>query len=213
MQARDRGGSGGNGRVVVPVFPLPNVFLFPGCVMPLHIFESRYRQMIEDLLDRPGRLVMGTLLDPDSPEILPIGGLGEIGRHERLHDGRYLIWLIGLARVRIHEIESDRLYRKVEIEVLEETAVPEHVEVALRARVMQALLARCHEILNLPENLPFTHVVDLLVQKLQLPPSVLVSLYCELNAAERAESALREHARRPIPPAEPPAEPPGRDGA
>ena len=51
---------GGNLRVA-PLFPLPNVFLFPGCVMPLHVFEPRYRQMVEDLLDGPGQVVMGTL--------------------------------------------------------------------------------------------------------------------------------------------------------
>ena len=77
---------------VVPMFPLPGVFLFPGQVMPLHIFEPRYRQMIEDLLDGPGRLVMATILEEQSgadvehPDVLPVAGLGEIWRHEKLPD-------------------------------------------------------------------------------------------------------------------------------
>ena len=44
-----------HGPTELPVFPLPGVFLFPGCVMPLHVFEPRYRQMVSDLLDRHGR--------------------------------------------------------------------------------------------------------------------------------------------------------------
>ena len=46
---------------VVPLFPLPNLWLFPSVVLPLHVFEERYRQMIEDSLDGVGRLVLGTI--------------------------------------------------------------------------------------------------------------------------------------------------------
>ena len=45
----------------VPVFPLPGVFLFPGTLLPLHIYESRYRLMIEDLLDKRGWLVISAI--------------------------------------------------------------------------------------------------------------------------------------------------------
>ena len=44
--------------MTVPLFPLPNVFLFPGQVLPLHIFEPRYRKMIADVLDGPGRIAV-----------------------------------------------------------------------------------------------------------------------------------------------------------
>jgi len=186
----------------VPVFPLPNVFLFPGCVMPLHVFEPRYRQMIEDLLDRPGRLVLGTQIEDacdaeGRPAILPVGGLGEIGRHERLPDGRFLIWLIGLARVRLEEVPSEHPYRQVRIAPIQESDVASVESFALRARVQQALLSRCPEFLNLPENLPLTHLVDLLVQKMQLPPSVMQELFCEADLLKRTERALAEHDLRP----------------
>ena len=207
MEAHRQGASGQNGNAVVPVFPLPNVFLFPGCVMPLHIFEPRYRQMVDDLLDRPGRLVMGTLLDEcddcnGQPAILEVGGLGEIGRHQRLPDGRYLIWLIGLSRVRLREVRSDRLYRKVEIEMLAEIEVARDDEAEVRSRVQHALLARCQEFLILPCDLPLTHLVDLLLQKVHPPPSVMQELYCETNLRNRAERALLEHARRPMTPSD-----------
>jgi hypothetical protein len=61
----DDGASRPTARFVAPVFPLPGVFLFPGQIMPLHVFEPRYRQMIEDSLDGPGRLVIGTVLEKD----------------------------------------------------------------------------------------------------------------------------------------------------
>src|SRR6185436_20389622 len=116
-------------------------------IVPLHIFEPRYRQMVEDMLDGPGRLVMGTVLEghegeiADAPPLYPVAGIGEIGRHEHLPDGRFNILLVGLARVRIREVESDRLYRKVETEALEEIPVAEERQRALRGELHKAILA------------------------------------------------------------------------
>lgn len=192
-------------RQVVPVFPLPNVFLFPGSLMPLHIFEPRYKQMIEDLLDRPGRLVMGTILDglereDGEPQLFECGGLGEIVRHERLPEGRFLIWLLGQARVRIEEVPSDRLYRRVAIEELEDVPPPFDAEAELREKVQRAVLARAPEFVNLPEEVPLGHLTDLLLQRLQLPQSTMRTLYAEMDLTARACGALLEHDRREIPP-------------
>jgi Lon protease-like protein len=145
---------------IVPLFPLPNVFLFPGCVMPLHVFEPRYRQMIEDLLDGPGQIVMGTVPEEHanalagSPPVRSIAGLGEICRHERLPDGRFLVWLFGLSRVRIEEEPSLRMYRRVRIEPLLETAPPKEREALLRERLRHAILARCDQATTLPTEIP-----------------------------------------------------------
>src|SRR6185436_5860025 len=85
--------------ILAPMFPLQDVYLFPGTFIPLHIFEPRYRQMVEDSLDGPGRIVIASPLEdetqaPDAqPSVHPIAGLGEIARHERLEDGRFMIWL------------------------------------------------------------------------------------------------------------------------
>jgi hypothetical protein len=173
--------------------------------MPLHVFEPRYRQMIEDMLDRPGLLVMGTIKNDEldangNPALFDVGGLGEIGRHERLTDGRYLIWLFGLSRVRLREVASRRLYRQVEIEPLLEIAVPADEFEEKKQRVQSALLARSPEFLNLPENLPLTHLVDLLTQRIQLPGSVMQDLFGEADLNRRVERVLCEHERRPISP-------------
>jgi len=189
-------------RPVVPLFPLGGVFLFPGTLLPLHIFEPRYRQMIEDCLDGPGRIVMGTPLEGERgtrPAVHPVAGLGEIARHERLDDGRFVILLAGLTRVRIQEVESDRLYRRVAVEPLAETPVEESREAELRERLVRAVQARVSERLDLPENMPLGNLTDLLLLRLQIPQATMQDLYSQLAVAERAEGALAEHARCPLP--------------
>lgn len=103
----------------LPVFPLPNAVLFPGTTLPLHVFEPRYRQMIEDVL-RHGRWIAVALLRPGyeadyegNPEFHEVAGAGCLVRSNRLEDGRFEIVLEGRARVRLTEIPSARLYRMV----------------------------------------------------------------------------------------------------
>ncbi|MCY4229394.1 MAG: LON peptidase substrate-binding domain-containing protein [Alphaproteobacteria bacterium] len=93
---------------VIPVFPLAGVLLLPRAMLPLHIFEPRYRAMIRDALDDEG--IVGMVqpfaegADPANPPIYEIGCAGKIQRSEKLEDGRYTIALQGIARFRIdHE--------------------------------------------------------------------------------------------------------------
>lgn len=190
---------------VAPLFPLPGFFLFPGSIVPLHIFEPRYCQLIDDLIDGNGRLVMGTVPDefsgqlPASPPVHPVAGLGEIARHEKLPDGRrYLIWLFGIARVRVNEVQSDRLYRRVSYEPLEEKPIPPERRPELRAELSSAVRARCKEIDDLPDDLADACLVDILIQKLQLPASETVRLYSEADMERRAHGALAAHASKPL---------------
>jgi Lon protease-like protein len=194
---------------VAPLFPLPGVFLYPGCVMPLHIFEPRYRCMIEDMLDGPGRLVLGTVLEDHAhelagaPPVLEVAGLGEIARHVRRDDGCFDILLVGMSRVRVREVASDRPYRRVETELLAEKPVARESQDALRAALHRAILARCNELLNLPGEMPISNLADLLVQRIELPQSVVARWYAELDVEKRARGALAEHARYPVSPPAP----------
>jgi Lon protease-like protein len=191
---------------IVPMFPLPGVVLFPGTMMPLHIFEPRYRQMIEDSLDGPGRIVMGTILEGHqselggAPPVHAIAGLGEIMRHDRLPDGRFLILLAGLARVRLQEVESDRLYRKVEVTPLAEVEPDAADAFALRADLADAIRARTAEPIELPDELALSQLADLLLLRLELTASELLPLFSITDIAERARRALSLHASRPKPP-------------
>jgi len=127
--------------------------------------------------------------------------LGEIARHERLEDGRFMIWLAGLTRVHIvGEPESDRLYRKVLVRPALEDPVAPGDEPALRARVVEAVLQRTPDVLNIPPAVPLGHLVDLLLLKLCLPRSLMQDAYAELKIDARARCALELHQRRPPPP-------------
>jgi uncharacterized protein len=104
------------------LFPLPQVVLLPGSMLPLHIFEPRYRQLVEDALAADGVFAMARPRRDATGEPVPLEALvsaGVIGNHERLADGRYNLVLQGVVRARIlRELPTGKLYREVEAEVL-----------------------------------------------------------------------------------------------
>ena len=113
----------------IPIFPLPNVVLFPNVFLPLHIFEPRYRQMVDEAL-KGDRIIGMVLLRPGwqrdyegRPPIYPVGCSGVITHFEKLPDGEYNIVLRGLDRFRIVEEDDQRSYRRAVIEPLVERAM------------------------------------------------------------------------------------------
>ena len=111
----------------VAVFPLPNTVFYPGTVLPLHIFEPRYRAMVRDAAAGDHRLVV-TLLKPGweadyegSPDFHEIATLGRIEDLEPLPDGRFNLRLIGLARVRLGATIQDKPYRILRFDAAPET--------------------------------------------------------------------------------------------
>ncbi|MGH7479089.1 MAG: LON peptidase substrate-binding domain-containing protein, partial [Candidatus Methylomirabilales bacterium] len=102
----------------IPIFPLPSVVFFPHTLLPLHIFEARYRQMLADCLAGDRRLAM-VLLRPGweaeyygHPAVYSVAGAGEIVASEGLPDGRSNILLKGLGRIMIEsEVPSPKPYR------------------------------------------------------------------------------------------------------
>ena len=180
----------------VPMFPLPGVFLFPHQVIPLHIFEQRYRDMVQDLLDGPGRFVIAspqigereTVTTP--PAVVPVGGLGEILRHEKLPDGRYMIWVLGIARVHIQEVHSPHLYRQVECLPFMETEVPAERTETLARELRDAASERLKEPVPLPDSTPPGLLADLLLQTLQAPRAFVERAFTEPDVSERAGLAL-----------------------
>ncbi len=102
----------------IPIFPLPNVVFFPHTLLPLHVFEPRYRQMLADCLAGERRLAV-VLLRPGweedyygRPPVHSVAGAGEIIQSEILPDGRSNIVLGGLGRIVIdEEVSSPTPYR------------------------------------------------------------------------------------------------------
>ncbi|MBS1994606.1 MAG: LON peptidase substrate-binding domain-containing protein [Cyanobacteria bacterium SZAS LIN-3] len=106
-------------KIILPLFPLPDVVLFPGCPLPLHIFEPRYRQMVNTLME--GDKTFGVLLyDPQTSQAASIGSTAEILECEKLPDGRMNIFTLGRRRFRVLRTIDDKPYLQGEIEWLED---------------------------------------------------------------------------------------------
>ncbi len=93
----------------LPVFPLPNMVLFPGSVLPLHIFEPRYREMVAWCLEKESPMAVA-MIQPGSegaqladPALVPTCGVGRIERHLQLPDGRFNLVLRAESRVLLEE--------------------------------------------------------------------------------------------------------------
>lgn len=110
----------------MPLFPLDSAVLLPHQVLPLHIFEPRYRQMVDEALDAAGQIAMAVFDGEDwkqeyhgNPPVKPYVCVGQIVQHESLPDGRYNVLLQGVCRARVVEHQGpdgDRLYRQAVLE-------------------------------------------------------------------------------------------------
>jgi uncharacterized protein len=131
-----------------PLFPLPNIVLFPRAVLPLHIFEDRYKKMTADALAGE-RLVAMALLRPGwakeyygRPGIEPVVCVGKILSWEKLEDGNYNFLLQGQSRGRIVTEEPSAPYRRARIETISETKVMEIDLTNQRQRLMEMFSTR-----------------------------------------------------------------------
>jgi hypothetical protein len=130
---------------LVPLFPLPNVVLFPDVPLPLHVFEPRYRALVTDAL-ATHRTIGMTLLKPGyeadyhgRPPVYPLGCAGAIVQEERLDDGRFNIVLHGRERFRIVSEQDGAPYRLAYVESLSEPFRDDGSLGALGQEVLAAL--------------------------------------------------------------------------
>jgi len=105
----------------IPLFPLPGAILFPRSQLPLHIFETRYREMVRDVIDGAGRIGMiqpHRLDDDNQAPLYSVGCIGELVNVEELEDGRFNIVLLGSNRFRlVRESDIDAAYRCAEVDI------------------------------------------------------------------------------------------------
>ena len=133
------------------LFPLPGVVLMPGSVLPLHVFEPRYQQLVEHCLG--GRPLCVPQIREDAgaekaPELLPYSSVGVIGAHRRRPDGCFDILVQPLGRVRlVSEHVSDTMYRVAEAELLEDLPSDERAlnRVGERIRGLFGMLVSSNE--------------------------------------------------------------------
>jgi len=163
----------------IPLFPLPNVVLFPNVTLPLHIFEPRYREMVADALD--GDRIIGMVLlrpgwekDYDGrPDIYEVGCAGLITHAERTDDGRYNLVLRGLEKFRIRQEDHRRSYRLAEVEpILEPMNERDRDVMHAERRRLEMLLVPQPEgrgvDTKMPPSMPDDELVNALAQYLDL---------------------------------------------
>jgi uncharacterized protein len=209
---------------LLPLFPLGAV-LYPGMLLPLHIFEERYRQLVRDLLDGPEPRRFGVIAIRKGRET-GIGGvqsLYEIGctaalrRVDKHEDGRYDIVAVGAERFRLLGLDQTRPYLQGEVEILAEepadaaAAGPaaQVVEAAFR-EYLDALTewggatVRLEDLPGEPVLLSFIVAAAMVVdlperQALLAEPDTLRRLARERSLLARETAMLRTTTSRPAP--------------
>ena len=193
---------------MVRLFPLPNLVLFPHVMQPLHIFEPRYRSLMEDAL-AGDRLIAMAVLEPGwendyegRPRLCTTACLGRITTYHRFDDGTYNLLLLGLRRVKlIRELGPDKLYREAEVELCEDLyptdANPGCRELQKELRTafvrLLPLIPDAHEQIDqlIASDIPLGMLTDVISFMLKIGVRQKETLLCEQNVYRRAELLLQ----------------------
>ena len=188
----------------IPLFPLENVVLLPEVVVPLHVFEPRYRQLTTAALASDRRIGMIAVRPEHAhalggdPPLYDVGCAGLVTEHRRLPDGRYHLLLQGTHRFRVvGELprEGERLYRIAETEVLAEAPGDTARALALRDQVIDLLVRLSERTLEPGQaidvaklrSLELARFANAVCQSVNLPTREKQSLLEAPSVAERLE--------------------------
>lgn len=192
----------------VRLFPLPNMVFFPHVVQPLHIFEPRYCEMLQDAL-AGDRLIAMVLLEPgwehqyqSRPAIARAACIGKIISHSPTDDQRHNILLAGVKRARIiRELEPRRPFREASVELLEDEYPQDEdlqrPELAKRLQeqfqhfVPHGLAAQESFRQLIGKQLPLGVLTDTIAYALQLPLAIKQQLLAEANVDIRCRLLSR----------------------
>ena len=208
----------------IPLFPLGTV-LYPGLLLPLHIFEDRYRQLVRELLEGPEPRRFGVIAIRKGREtgIDGVSALYEVGcaavlrRVERYEDGRYDIITAGAERFRLLALDESRPYLQAEVEWLpEETGDEAAAGLAAQATAaafrgyLEALTRRGLAEISVPDlpsdPAPLSYLVAAAVvadlpdrQALLAQPDALRRLEAERELLARETAMIGSLTARPAP--------------
>lgn len=194
----------------VPLFPLDTAILLPQQVIPLRIFEPRYKQLVQDVLDGTGQLALAVFAGKrwkqeyhGRPPVRPAVCIGQIVQHEREDGGDYTLLVQGVCRARIAKelpAHDTKLYREamlepVGIDLAEETklyGVRERLGELLEDKPLSELqlVGRVAELIH-KEQIPTAVLLELVSFALPTRAEIRYRLLAEGDAAERAD--LIEH--------------------
>lgn len=139
----------------IPIFALPNVVLFPKTYLPLHIFELRYRQMVDDAVLNGQCIGMALLKEGwepgyyGNPPIYSMGCVGRLVSVQPLADGRSNVLLQGLERFEVAQESYDKSYRQANI-----TLKPRKAATILEGLVRRRLVASLEDYLCARDEAP-----------------------------------------------------------
>ena len=182
----------------IPIFPLPDLALFPNSTQPFHIFEPRYRAMVADALASDSIIGM-VMLQPGyesdyegRPPIYAMGAAGVIVASEQLPDGRYNIVLQGVAKFRVLEEDESRAYRIADIEELPEADADDRELLASRRRQLESAVRAAFPRAPLPSSaVPDERAIDDLSIMLPLEPAERLEALQADGPLERASTLVR----------------------
>jgi Lon protease-like protein len=126
---------------IIPIFPLHGTILLPNTILPLHVFEPRYRQMIEDIMEQDKVIGMLQPKDKENEEVYSVGCVGQVEQCQQLPNENYMIRLNGLIRFRVEsELEVSTLYRQVEVDYLDyrEDLEEENIQLEGAGKLLQS---------------------------------------------------------------------------
>ena len=186
----------------IPLFPLPNVVLFPNVFLPLHIFELRFREMVTDAL-HSDRIIGMVLLRPGweqdyegRPRVYSVGCAGLITNFEHLENGRYNIVLRGLHKFRILNEDNRRSYRLAHVDGIIEP-FDDSIRQAIRldrAHLETLVTKGLHQAASesqVPASMSDEDLVNALAQYLDLEPVEKQALLERDGLLHRCESLIQ----------------------
>ncbi|MFM7249688.1 MAG: LON peptidase substrate-binding domain-containing protein [Planctomycetaceae bacterium] len=205
------------------VFPLPGLVMFPHVMQALHIFEPRYKALLEDALASDRLITMATYaqvpgeVDPTRPPLEPIACLCRVATHQRTAEGTYNVLLLGVRRLRLgNEMPAVRPFRVFEAEILEdeEPDYPEEASATLQHDLLAAFRRTLPDIPQAQEQLDqllgsdvsLGMLADIVAYSIDLEPRWKLLLLAEPSVVRRTRllvEALVARSRRqprPFPP-------------
>jgi len=188
----------------MPLFPLTQIVLFPHALLPLHVFEPRYRAMLKDCLAGHKVMAMALITDPfhmtenGEPPIAKVAGAGVIVEHQALPDGRSTFLLHGQARVRLEELPLVAPYRRARATVLHEdevdVAADDRMALHASAAAFSAEVRRQNPRFSfrIPDHVSAGALADYCAHHLIIDTSTRQTLLEELDARERVRIVTSE---------------------
>lgn len=204
----------------VRLFPLPDLVFFPHNVQPLHIFESRYVEMLDQAINTDRLIAMATLepgFESDyygRPSIAPVVCIGEVAMHKRTDNGTYNLALVGINRARIvEELSPNRAYREAKVTVIQDFQAVDSPNLRRNGDALARLMKR-----RVPETAKLTReflngridlatYTDVISFRLPVDIETKLSLLTEPDPGARAQILMNhlddvpvESGKRPFPP-------------